>query len=86
MLAAALLLLAQNPGLRHIHLVWVTAKVWKQSGNYTVHSREDATDVPYPLEAKERGPRALGGSFTRRFRYVLDGGDTVSKGLARMRL
>ncbi|KAJ7911930.1 hypothetical protein B0H13DRAFT_2479225 [Mycena leptocephala] len=86
MLAAALLLLAQNPGLRHIHLVWVTAKVWKQSGNYTVHSREDATDVPYSLEAKERGPRALGGSFTRRFRYVLDGGDTVSKGLARMRL
>jgi hypothetical protein len=64
MLAAALLLLAQNPGLHHIHLVWVTAKAWKQSGNYTVHSREDATDVPCSLEV-EKGARAHWGARSR---------------------
>ncbi|KAJ6566464.1 hypothetical protein B0H19DRAFT_1232639 [Mycena capillaripes] len=83
MLSAALLLLAHNPDVQKIDLHWVTTKAWKQSGQYTVQTQRDAPDA---LEAKEFGPRALGGSFTRRFRYVLEGGDTLSKGLARMRL
>ncbi|KAJ6552588.1 hypothetical protein DFH09DRAFT_1167080 [Mycena vulgaris] len=83
MLNAALALLAHNPGLQEIHLIWVSDKGWKQSGDYTMFA-----DAQY-IEAKEWGPRTLGGSFTRRFRYALEGDSTVlssvSKGLAKMR-
>ncbi|KAJ7260498.1 hypothetical protein B0H12DRAFT_375209 [Mycena haematopus] len=86
MLAAALILLEHNPGLREIHIVWVSMKAWKQSGDYIISSRtgQDDTRVPDSVDAKEFGPRALGGSFTRRFRYTFDDGDKVSKGLARI--
>ncbi|KAJ7034021.1 hypothetical protein C8F04DRAFT_1102817 [Mycena alexandri] len=82
MLSAALLLLAHNHGLRDIHLICMTAKGWKQSGDYNVIS----TDNIEVLEAKEFGLRAVGGSFTRQFQYGLEGGPKLSKGLARMRL
>ncbi|KAF7359813.1 hypothetical protein MVEN_00706500 [Mycena venus] len=86
MLSAALLLLEHNPGLRCIRLVWVTIKQWKQSGNYTVIPLTvNSVEVPDMLDAKEFGPRTLGGSFNRDFRYALRGGDRVSKGIARMR-
>ncbi|KAJ6457931.1 hypothetical protein C8R45DRAFT_1032324 [Mycena sanguinolenta] len=86
MLAAVLILLEHNPGLREIHMVWVSTKAWKQSGDYAITSSL-GHDQPIPkfVEAKEFGPRAIGGSFMRRFRYPLDGGDKVSKGLARIR-
>jgi len=85
MLAAALLLLQNNLALREIHIVWVTTKVWKQSGDYTVIPMKNNAKVPDALEVKEFGPRVLGGSFTRRFRYALEGGDIISKGLAKIR-
>lgn len=68
MLNAALLLLAHNPRLHEIHLVWVTHTAWKQSGNYSISAESEYMD------AHEFGPRPLGGSFTRRFRYALDNG------------
>ncbi|KAJ7142746.1 hypothetical protein C8R44DRAFT_866051 [Mycena epipterygia] len=83
MLNAALLLLARNPRLHEIHLVWMTHTAWKQSGNYTI-----CAEAQY-MDAHEFGPRPLGGSFTRRFRYALDDRrpllGSVSKGLAKMR-
>ncbi|KAF7351642.1 F-box domain-containing protein [Mycena sanguinolenta] len=86
MLAAVLVLLEYNPGLREINKVWEATKGWKQRGHYTITSSL-SHDKPIPkfVDAEEFGPRALGGSFTRRFRYPLDGGDNVSKGLARIR-
>ncbi|KAJ7741335.1 hypothetical protein B0H16DRAFT_1423816 [Mycena metata] len=82
MLSAALLLLAHNRGLRDIHIVCMSAKRWKQSGDYNVIATEEIE----ALEAKEFGSRAVGGSFTRRFRYEVEGRPTLSKGLARIRL
>ncbi|KAJ7304848.1 hypothetical protein DFH08DRAFT_902896 [Mycena albidolilacea] len=88
MLAAVLLLLEQNTMLREVHLIWVSTKEWKQSGDYTITPRKDDPRVPYVLNAKEFGPSGLGrlgGSFVRRFRHALDGSDRVSRGLARIR-
>jgi hypothetical protein len=86
MLSAVLLLVEHNPGLRCIHLVWVTTKEWKQSGNHTVIPLTvKGVEVPDVLEAKEFGPRTLVGSFKRDFRYALREGDKVSKGFARIR-
>ncbi|KAF7351641.1 hypothetical protein MSAN_01596700 [Mycena sanguinolenta] len=43
MLAAVLTLLEHNPGLREIHIVWVSTKAWKQSGDYAITSSLGAT-------------------------------------------
>jgi hypothetical protein len=88
MLAAVLLLLEQNTMLREVHLIWVSTKEWKQSGDYTITPRKDDPRVPDVLDAKEFGPSGLGrlgGSFVRRFRHALDGSDRVWRGLARIR-
>ncbi|KAJ7458249.1 hypothetical protein FB451DRAFT_1142385 [Mycena latifolia] len=79
MLACALELLAHNLRLCEIHLISVSDKGWKQSGDYKIVGQSRF------LDAKEFGRRTLGGTFSRRFRYALDGGGSVSKGLAKMR-
>ncbi|KAJ7164227.1 hypothetical protein C8R46DRAFT_1099015 [Mycena filopes] len=82
MLNTALLLLAHNRGLRDIHLHFLTAKGWKQSGDYnTVSTRGGKTVI-----AKEYGSNAVGASFMRRFRYEVEETSGVRKRLARIRL
>lgn len=88
MLAAVLLLLEQNTMLREIHLIWVSTKEWKQSGDYTITPRKDDPRMPDVLDAKEFGPSGpgrLGRPLFRRFRHALDGSERFSRGLARLR-
>jgi hypothetical protein len=65
MLDAAWLLLAHNPRLEEIHLIWVSDAAWRQRGDYMIPAGSQH------MEAKEFGPLASGGPFKRRFQYAL---------------
>ncbi|KAJ6457930.1 hypothetical protein C8R45DRAFT_1032322 [Mycena sanguinolenta] len=87
MLAAVLILLARNPGLREIHMMWIGSEAWKQSGDYEIISslNDSGKRVPEFVDANEFGFGTRGKSFSRGFRYGLVGGDKVAKGLAKIR-